>query len=135
MRNAEVYPNDVLTILKRDKKSKRSTIATELDCCVNTISRKVTKLVEDGENIGWDGKGYIYLEADNGDGVRAWNHRIFHSLKRWAKQGKNHKPVAIEARKRFGKELTRDERSNLKQELLLITRVIDAVDLDEDLET
>ena len=62
-----------------------------------------------------------------------WVDRITSSLIMWAHRGNNHRPIAIEARKQIASKLTKDERERLKSNLLLITRVVDAVQLDEDL--
>lgn len=138
-REAEVLPSDVLTILQNNRSATRAEIARELECSIGTVSRKISELVKDGEPIGFNKQG-LFIQDKNvmsdtdADQARAWINRIFNSLKMWAQRGNNHKAIAIEARKRIAKELTRDERNKLRGELLLITRVIDATNLDEDLQ-
>ena len=138
-REMEVLPSDVLSILENSGTATRADIASELECSTGTVSRKVSELVKDGEPIGFNKRGLFIQHKDaitdnNADLARAWINRIFNSLKMWAQRGNNHKAIAIEARKRIAKELTRDERNKLRGELLLITRVIDATNLDEDLQ-
>ncbi len=135
-----VYPSDVLEELqKRGGSATRAEIAQGLDCSTGTISRKISMLVKDGENIGFGRRGVFLQTAeemndkDNRDRARTWTKRIVASLIQWAYRGNNHKPVAIAARKAFSQELTRDERKSLRESLLLIMRVVDAIDLDEDL--
>ena len=140
-REETVFPTDVLTALEqRGGQATRAEIATDLDCSTGTVSKKIAQLVHDGENIGF-GKNGLFLQnkedvytKEGADLAHAWTKRLFNSLKMWAQRGNNHRAVAIEARKRFAKELTRDERETLKGHLLLISRVVDAVNLDEDLQ-
>ena len=49
-----ILPNDVLAILKIDGKTTRSAIAKELGCSVSTVTGKIGRLVQDGENIRFD---------------------------------------------------------------------------------
>lgn len=136
-----VFPSEVLSTLENEfgGKAKRHQLASRLECSEGTISRKVAQLIKDGENIGFDKDG-LFLQApsdmedrDASDRAAAWRNRIINSLKMWARRGNNHKPIAIAARKQFSKELTKEERKSLKANLLLIARVVDAVDLDEEL--
>lgn len=136
-----ILPTDVLEVLEKEVHTTRQKIAQKLDCSTATISKKVAKLVEDGENIGFDKYGlFIYQKDDMGDrqnaaDARNWGRRIINSLTMWAKRGNNTRPVLVEARRRWGKELSREERGQLKSNLLMITRVVDAVELDEELRT
>lgn len=135
----KVSPSDVLDLLEKYEHITRAQVAEELDCSSATISKKVAKLIKDGENIGFDRQGlFIYNKSDmevkeNAETQLNWNRRIVTSLTGWAQRGNNNRPVLIEARRRFGKELTLDERKQLKSNLLMITRVVDAVNLDEEL--
>lgn len=135
----KVLPADVLAVLVSEGRATRAEIAEELKCSTATISKKVAKLIEDGENIGFDSDGLFYFANDdmakkeNADDERNWVRRIVNSLQMWATRGNNTRKVAIEARRRWGKELTSDERKFLKSNLLMITRVVDAVELDEEL--
>lgn len=135
-----ILPNDVLIALEDfGGSAKRADIAQRLECSEGTVSRKVAQLIKSGENIGFDRDGLFIqhpkdVHSMNGyDRAAAWRDRIVVSLIMWSKRGNNHKPVAISARKRFAKELTREERNTLKSQLLLISRVVDAVNLDEEL--
>ena len=137
----KVLPNDVLEVLEGtyDGHATRKQLALSIGCSIGTISRKIAVLIVGGENIGFDRSGvFIQHKEDMTDKKKvdradAWRGRIIASLVMWAKRGNNHKPIAIEARKQFAKKLTTDERKLLKANLLLITRVVDAVDLDEEL--
>ncbi len=134
----KVSANDVLESLKRTGRATRFEIATDLECSTATVSKKVAKLVKDGENIGFDNSGlFIYNKADmvkkeNAENEHNWSKRVVASLAQWARRGNNTRPILIEARKHFGKELTTQERKQLKSHLLMITRVVDAVDIDEE---
>jgi len=135
----KILPIQVLEILQREEHTTRAIIAEELDCSTATISKKVARLIKDGENIGFDKEGlFIYNKADmaekgNANHAWIWGKRIVSSLTMWAQRGNNTRTVLIEARRRFSKELTFNERKQLKSNLLMITRVVDAVDLDEEL--
>lgn len=135
----KILATDVLESLQRTGRATRNEIAMELDCSTATISKKVATLIGRGENIGFDKYGlFIYgkkdiNEKDNADHEQAWGNRIINSLTMWARRGNNTKPILIAARRQFGKELTVQERKQLKSHLLMITRVVDAVDLDEEL--
>ena len=137
----KVLANDVLELLKRTVRATRAEIAKELDCSTVTISKKVAVLIKDGENIGFDNSGlFIYSKADmtekeNAENEQNWSRRIVASLAQWARRGNNTRPILIAARKEFGKELSSDERKQLRSNLLMITRVVDAVDLDEELKS
>ncbi len=139
-RQETVYPNDVLVALEENNGSAtRAQLGTMLGISEGTVSRKVAKLIKAGENIGFDKSGlFIQSKSDmhdpeEYDRAKAWTQRVVASLQMWAKRGNNHKPIAIEARKVFAKQLNADERQMLKSNLLLIARVVDAVDLDEEL--
>lgn len=135
----KILANDVLESLKRTGNATRFEIATELDCSTATISKKVAQLIKDGENIGFNKSGlFIYNKEDMADRDSAlheqnWGNRVVSSLAQWARRGNNTRPILIAARRQFGKELTKDERKLLRANLLMITRVVDAVDLDEEL--
>ena len=135
-----ILPADVLQILERDGQTTRAKIAEELKCSSVTVSHKVAKLIKDGENIGFGKDGlFIYGREDMADQTSAeqawkWGNRIVNSLQMWAQRGNNTRPILLEARRRWGKELTRDERMQLRSNLLLMTRVVDAVNLDEELQ-
>lgn len=139
-REAKVLPTDVLNILEREGQITRTIIARELECSSGTVSRKVRRLIKDGENIGFDKEGLFIQHPEdiknpaNVDRARAWTDRVFNTLIMWAHRGNNQKKVAIEARKRFAGELTYEERKTLKSHLLLIGRVVDAINLDEELQ-
>jgi len=135
-----VYPSDVLNQLNAlGGRATRAQIAAGLDCSTGTVSRKISKLVKDGEDIGFDRKGlFVHTPADmvNKDKrqeARVWTKRVVDTLMQWAYRGNNHKAVAIAARKGFSEELTRDQRRSLRENLLMIGRVVDSVDLDEEL--
>ena len=135
----KILAANVLETLEKTGRATRSEIAIELDCSAATVSKKVAILIKDGENIGFDKYGlFIHNKADmkekeNADHEKIWGKRIINSLIMWACRGNNTKPILIEARRQFGKELTLDERKQLKSNLLMITRVVDAVNLDEEL--
>ncbi len=135
----KISANDVLESLKRTGSATRFEIATELKCSTATISKKVARLIKDGENIGFDKSGlFIYNKEDMADRENAlhetnWGDRVVSSLLQWARRGNNTRPILIAARRQFGKELTKEDRKSLKASLLMITRVVDAVDLDEEL--
>ena len=136
-KNAEILPSDVLVELKARGRTTRRELANALGCSKGTISRKIAVLVMKGENIGFDREG-LFIQTDidykeDGFLTRKWVDSITHHLEMWATRGNNHRAVAIEVRKRFAKELSRQERDKLKDQLLLISRVIDAVNLDEEL--
>ncbi len=137
----KVLANDVLEYLEQARHATRADIAKALDCSTATISKKVAALVKDGENIGFDKYGlFIYNKEDMTDRECAlneqnWGNRVVSSLLQWARRGNNTRPILIAARRQFGKELTKDERKLLRANLLMITRVVDAVDLDEELNT
>jgi len=139
-RGVQVLPSDVLSILESRDQATRAEIAEQLECCPGTVSHKISRLVKDGENIGFNKAGLFLQNKEditndnNADLAMQWTNRIFNSLKMWARRGGNHKSVAIAARRRLAKELTKEERKALKGELLLINRVIDATDLDEELQ-
>lgn len=135
-----VSPADVLTELENQGRATRGEIAAALDCSEGTVSRKVAQLIKDGEDIGFDRNGLFIQHKGDGqtqDGAelaRAWTNRIVNSMVMWAHRGNSHRPIAVEARRRFAQELTQEERKLLKGQLLLIGRVVDAVDLDEELQ-
>lgn len=137
----KVSANDVLENLQRTGRATRLEIAKELDCSTATVSKKVATLIKDGENIGFDNSGlFIYNqsdmdERDNAEHEQAWGQRIVASLAQWARRGNNTRSILIAARRRFGKELSQEERKQLRSNLLMITRVVDAVDLDEELKS
>jgi len=134
-----ILPNDVLEILSANGQTTRGEIARSLDCCTATITKKINRLIKDGENIGFNKQGLFIVNRDDVDSlddadlVLEWQRRICNSLVMWAKRGGNNKKVAIEARKRLHEELSREERKSLKQQLLLATRVLDAITLDDEL--
>ena len=138
--NKRVLPADVLAELENQGHATRGEIAAIIGCSEGTVSRKIARLIKDGEDIGFDRKG-LFIQH-KGDGVtkngselaRSWINRIVNSLVMWAHRGNNHRPIAIEARRRFAQELTQDERRLLKGQLLLIGRVVDAVDLEDELQ-
>lgn len=138
-RKAKILPVEILDTLKSNGQMTREQIAEEHDCCPSTIGRKVKELIHDGENIGFNQYGYFLLNKgdiqsqEDAEMAMAWTNRVITVLKGWAKRGNNHKSIAIESRKRLGNELDREERKILKQQLLLINRVVDAIDLDEEL--
>ena len=139
-RTESIYPSEVLTALENSGgQATRQDVAAALGCSTGTITRKVASLIKSGENIGFDVKGLFIQNVEDVanqegyDRASAWTQRVVNSLIMWAKRGNNHKPVAIAARKQFAKELTVNERKMLKSNLLLISRVVDAVDLDEEL--
>ena len=138
-RKAKVLPIDVLDMLKANGQITRAKIASELNCHPLTVTGKVSRLIKDGENIGFNRKGLFILNKkdvqsqEDAELAMGWNNHVINVIKMWIRRGNNHRSVAIEARKRLGKELTLDERKILKQQLLLITRVVDAIDLDEEL--
>ncbi len=140
MAHERILPTDVLAELEKRGQATRAELAESLECSEETISRKVAVLIKDGENIGFDKAGLFVQHKedasskDGADRARIWMARIINSLKMWAQRGNNQKAVAIEARKRFASELTREERNRLKGNLLLIGRVVDAVNLDEELQ-
>lgn len=135
-----VSPTDVLTELENQGHATRGEIAAIIGCSEGTVSRKVSRLIKDGEDIGFDKNGlFIQHKGDatteaGAELARAWINRIVNSLVMWAHRGNNHRPIALEARRRFAQELTQEERKLLKGQLLLIGRVVDAVDLDEELQ-
>ena len=135
----KVLANDVLEYLERERHATRAEIAKALDCSTATISKKVAALIKDGENIGFDKYGlFIYNKSDMTDrdcalNEQNWGNRVVASLAQWARRGNNTRPILIAARRQFGKELTKEERKLLRANLLMITRVVDAVDLDEEL--
>ena len=136
----KVFPSEILAILEREGQATRKEISSEIGCSIETVSRKVATLIKDGENIGFDRSGLFLQNAEDVDNVESvdqmkkWTNRIYNTLMIWAKRGNNQKAVAIEARKRIAGELSKEERAKLKDELLLITRVIDATNLDEELQ-
>jgi len=137
-RNQKFFPADVLAILKKGPAT-REEIADILGCQVRTASRLVGKLVGDGEDIGWNGGGYFLLTEElKGTSVQTaqkWTDTLTSFIIRIGKHAKAHRPIAKKIRARIGDELTGPERQSLKAELLLLGRVIDAVDLDEELGT
>ena len=140
-REEQVLASDVLNELEKRGQATRREIADTLECSEGTVSRKVAELIKDGEGIGFDRTGLFIQHKDDiigdnseADRARSWMNRVYNSLKMWAQRGNNHKQIAIEARKRFAKELTRQERESLKNQLLMISRVVDAVNLDEELQ-
>ncbi len=134
-----IFPNDVLEILSSNGSMKRSELANVLDCSTSTISRKINRLIKDGENIGFNHHGLFIVKSgdidniNNADLALDWHQRICNSLVMWAKRGGNNKRVAIEARKLLRSNLSIEERKSLKQQLLLTTRVLDAIALDAEL--
>lgn len=130
---------EILNVLERKGHATRADIADELDCSMATVSKKVAILVKNGENIGFNKYGlFVYNREDmenllNVKDTRVWGNRICRTLAAWAQRGNNIRPILIQARQKWGKELTKDERKLLKSNLLLITRVVDAIDLDEEL--
>jgi DNA-binding MarR family transcriptional regulator len=135
----KVLPIDVLAYLQEHDKATRAQIAGHLNCSPVTISNKVATLIKDGENIGFNNKGlFLYSKEDMKNESFAiheqdWGRRIVNSLTQWARRGNNTRPILIAARQQFGKELTKEERKHLRANLLMLTRVVDAVDLDEEL--
>jgi len=134
-----IFPNDVLEILSSNGSMTRGEIANVLDCSTSTISKKISKLIKDGENIGFNHHGLFLVKSEdidnfnNADLALEWHQRICNSLVMWAKRGGNNKRVAIEARKLLRSNLSIEERKSLKQQLLLTTRVLDAIALDAEL--
>lgn len=134
-----ISSSEVLEILEQVGHTTRANIADELSCSSSTISKKIANLIKDGENIGFDKYGlFIYNQNDmenkqNAEDTRVWGNRVVKSLAMWAQRGNNVRPILIQARRKWGKELSKDERKILKSNLLLITRVIDAIDIDEEL--
>jgi biotin operon repressor len=135
--NQEFFPNDVLEILKKGPAT-RQAIADSLECSMHTVYRLVVKLIEDGNDIGFNGSGYFLLvkdDLDKNDEERGktWTTKMYGMLIRLVKRAEAHVPVAKQIRSRIGQELTSDERKMFKKELLLLVRVVDAADLDEEL--
>jgi hypothetical protein len=65
--------------------------------------------------------------------TRDWNDRMYNMLLMWTHRAKAHKEVAKSLNRRLASELTKAERQILKDHILLLGRVIDAVELDEEL--
>jgi biotin operon repressor len=133
----EFFPNDVLEILK-DGPAKRDSIANKLGCSTQTVYNLVVKLIDDGSDVGFNGQGYFLLDKntlseEDWEKGRAWTDRVYNMFVRLARRASAHVPVAKLLRQRFAGELTREERGEFKKELLLLTRAIDAIDLDEEL--
>ena len=135
----KVSPIEVLDYLRRVGKATRQEIALALDCSMGTISKKVATLVRAGENIGFNQDGLFLFEKgdirDLGDAQTEykWCLRVVDTLAQWARRGNSTRPIMIEARRIFGTELDRAELKRLKSNLLFITRVVDAADLEEEL--
>ena len=132
----KVYPNDVLEVIKHDGPIKKREVARILKCGVSTISKRVRQLLEDREHILFSRNGYEHVgtvDEDNAPLVRQNERWLIGTMKRLAVHGHDMKPLLIQARKVLTSDMTKDERKILKSHLLMIGRLIEAVEVDEEL--
>ena len=134
----KVTPEQVLDSLTEDGPLTVERLAGEFDVSPQTIKKRLRILRKDGTCIVHNGEGLQVVTKDtvteeNADTIRdniAWMWSLVRSM---ADFGKTLKKPLISARKIL--KLTRDERAAVKRTLLQIGRVIDAVDVDEDMES
>lgn len=137
-RPQKVTPNEILEHLKAVEGSTKEELAEIFDVCKQTIGKKLKALREDAEPVFFDDNGYFLLESIENDE----DHRRMEKYFKWiigamagvAKCGNPTKPLMIESKKWIKKHLGKDERKNLALYTMQVNRMIDYVNMEEDLE-
>ena len=133
-RKQKVSANEVEDILRANGLTTVSKIASELKVTEPTIRNKLRELRKDGLNIMPTHQGVILIEKiDKDDEETAnlilksgkWQISIFKGMANIAAISK--KPLAAAGRV---KELSTDERKELKNALYILMRIVDMIEVD-----
>ena len=134
-RNKKIYPQQVLENLEENGTRKIGDLANDLDCCIGTVRHRVRELRNEGKVILPTPDGLMLVDVvneENGPQIRKSGNWIIGEIVGISNISKVAKKPIMQVRKVI--ELSKAERNELRRMLLYITKMIDFVDIDEDLE-
>ena len=113
-------------------------LAKVYSVCSATIRSRLRELRQDGAPIFFDENG-LYLiynmeDNENAAAFEKYTKWVMRTLIGVAKCGKPSKTVMLEYKKQLKELMTREERQLLTSHMTVITRMLDYIQIDEDME-
>jgi DNA-binding MarR family transcriptional regulator len=134
----KVTPAEVLDRIEQSGRITVEELAAILDVTPDTVRKKLRILRGDGEKILFDSDGLFLLphvesEAD-ATAVRNYLQWLIGVARSIIICGKPTKPLLLEAKKSLRATLTSDERKLMANNMVMLTRLIDYISMDEEME-
>jgi hypothetical protein len=136
-RPKKVTAQEILDILGENTYTK-SELAEMFNVCYATISSRLKELRNDSEPIFFDNEGIFLLNSidDEEDKERMMKYFnwLLGAFKGISRCGNPTRPLMLESKKWIKKHLGKDERKQLALYTMQVNRMIDYVNMEEDLE-
>lgn len=136
---SRITAQEVLEAIQNNNGITKDQLADFFEVSSDTIAKRVSELRDDSEKILHNSDGYFYLgqistneEAKEFEKYSKW---IMGMLKGIAKCGKITKPLLLQSREYIKTQLTKQERKMLTNYTSQVSRIISAIDLEDELES
>ena len=137
-RNKKVTAQEVIEQIAHDGQITIESLAKIYNVCSETIRNRLRELRQDGAPIFFDANGLFIIE----DLVDESNITSFQKYTKWvlstligvSKCGAPSRAVMLEYKKQLRELMTKEERGILTKNMTVITRMLDYIQIDEEME-
>ncbi len=137
-RNQKVTPEQVLNKIENNGRITKAQLSEDFEVCQQTIMNKIKTLRNDDERIFFDENGYYKLDSINNvedtEKFKKYLNWVFSVLKGIALCGKPTKPLLNESKKILKTLMSKEERILLSKYTLQINKMIDYIEIEEEIE-